>query len=113
MDTPQTKNPKNIAPKLSFTLPKPVSFIILAIAFLLWIFLTSFATKLRVILCSAAFSLIEFTFYSTTIELPNGDLIFKPFDPRCRKGHTVRNITIFSNSFRLLPNFLRMFCICQ
>lgn len=83
---------KNIQPKLSFTFPKPLSYFIIAIGFLIWLLFTSLTTKIRVFLASLVYGLIEFSFYATTIEMPNGDTIFKPFDPKCRKGHTVKKI---------------------
>ncbi|KAI8816957.1 uncharacterized protein EV422DRAFT_571262 [Fimicolochytrium jonesii] len=44
--------------------------------------------KLRTIVAAVAFAGIEYNFYSTTIETVDGDILLRPFDPRCRKGHT-------------------------
>ncbi|KAJ3160926.1 hypothetical protein HDU86_008288 [Geranomyces michiganensis] len=44
--------------------------------------------KLRSIIAAAAFSVIEYTFYSNSIETVAGDILIRPFDSRCRKGHT-------------------------
>ncbi|RKP25927.1 hypothetical protein SYNPS1DRAFT_28358 [Syncephalis pseudoplumigaleata] len=53
-----------------------------------WWSATSLDAKLRSLVNAAAFSVIEFTFYAMTVEMPNGDILLRPFDPRCRKGHT-------------------------
>ncbi|KAI9593976.1 hypothetical protein BDF19DRAFT_414972 [Syncephalis fuscata] len=53
-----------------------------------WWSATTLDAKLRSFINAAAFSVIEFTFYTLTVEMPNGDIVLRPFDPRCRKGHT-------------------------
>ena len=77
------------APESPFVLPKIVSSLLLVILCALWFEYTTFSEKVRTLIISASFSLIEATFYGTTIEEPDGNIIFKPFDPKCRKPHTV------------------------
>lgn len=77
------------APQSPIVLPKVFSSIVIIILCALWFEYTTFSEKIRSLIISASFSLIESTFYGTTIELPNGDIIFKPFDSKCRKPHTV------------------------
>ena len=79
------KNP----PKSPINLSKTFVFLIFAIILIIWLVFTSTSAKLRMLIVSSFYSLIEYTFYVMTIELPNGDTIFKPFDPGCRKPHTV------------------------
>ena len=99
------------APPSPIVLPKVVSSLVIIILCALWFEYTTFSEKIRSLIISASFSLIESTFYGTTIELPNGDIIFKPFDPKCRKPHTV--IKYFEKFllliFRLLLNFSQIF----
>ena len=77
------------APISPFVLSNFLSCFLITILCIAWLILTSFSTKCRIIIVSLLFSLVEFTFYGMTIELPNGDTVFKPFDPKCRKPHTV------------------------
>jgi hypothetical protein len=59
-----------------------------ALAVATWWWVMPIDAKLRSIFNAAAFSVIEFTFYTMTVEMPNGDILLRPFDSRCRKGHT-------------------------
>jgi len=80
---------KTAAPQSPIIFPKLVSIVLITFFCVIWVYYTTFGTKCRTLIISASFSLIEFTFYGTTIEMPNGDIFFKPFDPKCRKPHTV------------------------
>ncbi|KAJ3012813.1 hypothetical protein HKX48_006070 [Thoreauomyces humboldtii] len=59
--------------------------IVLAVA---WYLFLPLDAKLRTIVAAVTFSGIEYTFYSVSIETVAGDILIRPFDPRCRKGHT-------------------------
>ncbi|RKP05086.1 hypothetical protein THASP1DRAFT_33086 [Thamnocephalis sphaerospora] len=63
-----------------------------------WIYLLEPDVKLRAIFHAACFSVIEFTFYSVTVEMPNGDIILRPFSKDCRAGHTTIQ-QFFANVF--------------
>ncbi|KAJ3166236.1 hypothetical protein HDU88_003459 [Geranomyces variabilis] len=62
--------------------------ILLLLIFGIWYNYLPIDAKLRSIVAAAAFSVIEFTFYSVSIETVAGDILIRPFDSRCRKGHT-------------------------
>lgn len=54
----------------------------------LWFINTTPDLKVRAVLYASSFSLMEFLWYSTTTELPNGEVQFTPFAKTCRKGFT-------------------------
>lgn len=65
-----------------------LGYVLVGLAALSWAWYTPLETKIRCFFGASCFSLIEFTFYTLTVELPNGDIVFRPFDKKCRKGHT-------------------------
>ncbi|KAI8873572.1 hypothetical protein GQ42DRAFT_25776 [Ramicandelaber brevisporus] len=68
--------------------PQPQAALLLAAFGALWLLVTDWPMRIRCLLGALGFSLTEFTFYTTTYETPEGGIVFAPFDPRCRKGHT-------------------------
>jgi hypothetical protein len=84
----------------------PLRSILVTVVILFWYFLSGFSYKVLGLVLSMLFSLAEFCWYSMTIEKGDGEVEFKPFDPNCRKGHTVLYIkldysTIFRKSFNI------------
>jgi len=49
------------------------------------------------------FSIIEFLWYSMSVELPDGSVVFKPWAPNVRKGHTT--FTQWAINILYLPFF--------
>src|SRR5690606_7300392 len=74
----------------------PILYSIFLLALILYSYLTftDYPTRVKAIIISCFYSLIEYSWTGSTIELPNGELIFKPFDKRCRKPHTVNKFYI-------------------
>ena len=66
-----------------------LSITLLCIIFYTYLTYSSYDVKIKSILISFLYSVTEFTWIGSTIQLPNGEIIFKPFDKRCRKPHTV------------------------
>jgi hypothetical protein len=58
------------------------------LAIYIWFHYTSRDLKLRGFFYALSFSVIEFSWYSTTTVQPNGELKFTPFASTCRKGFT-------------------------
>jgi hypothetical protein len=54
----------------------------------IWFAYSGINAKVRGFIGATTFTLIEYTFYTLTYELPDGTVVFSPGDPRCRKGHT-------------------------
>jgi hypothetical protein len=53
-----------------------------------WYQVVPLESKLRAVVNAAAFALVEFTFYSVTIQTPEGEVYFRPFSKDRRAGHT-------------------------
>jgi len=70
--------------KLSWLLTTPM---IVLIAYL-W-FVSKLNHKVIGLTFACLFSIIEYTWTGNSIQLDNGEVIFKPFDPQC-KPHTVK-----------------------
>ncbi|ETV99827.1 hypothetical protein H310_07869 [Aphanomyces invadans] len=69
-------------------LPVPVAVSLVAGLATAWHAIHSTSVCFSAVLAASAFACIEFTWYATTTEQPNGDLAFTPFQPTCRAGHT-------------------------
>ncbi|KAI9101948.1 hypothetical protein DFS34DRAFT_438302 [Phlyctochytrium arcticum] len=68
--------------------PQPGASLLLATVLTAWYLLTPTADKLIALIGATLFSFTEYTFYTITIEEPDGTIKMRPFDKRCRKGHT-------------------------
>eukprot|EP00455_Lapot_gusevi_P007659 TRINITY_DN13268_c0_g1_i1.p1 TRINITY_DN13268_c0_g1~~TRINITY_DN13268_c0_g1_i1.p1 ORF type:complete len:174 (-),score=26.21 TRINITY_DN13268_c0_g1_i1:132-653(-) len=66
----------------------PVKNVVLVICFSIWFYLTDIQVKICSIAFSSIYSCIEYSWYSCSTELPNGEVIFTPFASTCRKGFT-------------------------
>ncbi len=63
--------------------------ILIATVIYLWFMFSNFTCKILGLVLALFFSFVEFCWISMTIEKEDGEVEFKPFDPKCRKGHTV------------------------
>ena len=66
-----------------------LSISLLCIIYYVYLTYSTYDVKLKCIIISFLYSITEFTWIGSTIELPNGEIKFKPFDKNCRKPHTV------------------------
>jgi len=82
-------------------LPKAISVIIIIIFSFLWLYFVDSRTKILTIVASLCYSFQEYSWVGTTIESPNGEVVFRPFDKNCRKPHTTFE-QFYANIF-LLP----------
>ena len=89
-------------PHLGFKLPHSISFLLIACFVIIWIFLIDRNSKIHGIVVSLFFSLVEFMWVGSTILLPNGEVIFRPFNKRCRKPKTVFNYNFDNLIFSLI-----------
>ncbi|KAF8936234.1 hypothetical protein BGZ58_004436 [Dissophora ornata] len=72
----------------------PLGYLLIALAVMLWAYTTSFAVKIQCVVGAALFSCtdvlsppkLEYTFYTMTVEDPDGTVRVKPFAGR--PGHT-------------------------
>ena len=76
-------------PNLEFKLPGSISYLLITMFVTIWIFFIDRNSKIHGIVVSVFFSLVEFIWVGSTILLPNGEVIFRPFNKRCRKPKTV------------------------
>ena len=75
-------------PNAAHPWPQPQGPLLLATLIAIWYTLTSTEQKLLGLVGASIFSITEYIFYTVTIEEPNGNIRLRPFDKRCRKGHT-------------------------
>ncbi|KAF9438910.1 hypothetical protein BGZ76_003270 [Entomortierella beljakovae] len=67
--------------------PIPIlGYILIALVFIQWAHATSLAVKIQCVIGAALFSCTEYTFYTMTIEEPDGTVSLRPFAGR--PGHT-------------------------
>ncbi|KAG0275428.1 hypothetical protein BGZ95_008808 [Linnemannia exigua] len=64
----------------------PLGYILIALVFIQWLHATSLAVKIQCLIGAALFSCTEYTFYTMTVESPDGTVSVKPFAGR--PGHT-------------------------
>ncbi|KAF9546938.1 hypothetical protein EC957_009103 [Mortierella hygrophila] len=64
----------------------PLGYILIALVFIQWFHATSLAVKLQCLIGAGLFSCTEYTFYTMTVESPDGTVSVKPFAGR--PGHT-------------------------
>ncbi|KAF9910873.1 hypothetical protein EC991_005336 [Linnemannia zychae] len=64
----------------------PLGYILIALVFIQWFHATSLAVKLQCLIGAGLFSCTEYTFYTMTVESPDGTVSLKPFAGR--PGHT-------------------------
>jgi hypothetical protein len=67
--------------------------LVLSLTIWFWFIYTDNQTKLFGLIVSLCYSLLEFTWIGCTVELPDGEVRFRPFSPERRKAHTV-NISL-------------------
>jgi hypothetical protein len=66
------------------------SAVLISLILWLWFNFTDLKGKLVGAALGGLFSGIEYIWFATTVELPDGkEVVFKPFDKNCRKGQTV------------------------
>jgi hypothetical protein len=76
-------------------LSRTKSAILISVILWFWFYFTDLKGKLFGAICGLLFSGIEFIWFATTVELPCGkEVVFKPFDKKCRKGRTVSNFLL-------------------
>ncbi|KAF9361582.1 hypothetical protein BGX26_001587 [Mortierella sp. AD094] len=64
----------------------PLGYILIALVVIQWVHATSLAVKIQCLVGAALFSCTEYTFYTMTVEAPDGTVTVKPFAGR--PGHT-------------------------
>ncbi|KAG0297358.1 hypothetical protein BGZ96_006737 [Linnemannia gamsii] len=64
----------------------PLGYILIALVVIQWFHATSLAVKLQCLIGAGLFSCTEYTFYTMTVESPDGTVSVKPFAGR--PGHT-------------------------
>lgn len=70
-------------------LSKSTTMIFIFLVSLFWFNYTTFNMKIVALITSSLYSLLEFTWIGLTVELPNGEVIFRPFSKNTRKPETV------------------------
>ncbi|KAL1918312.1 uncharacterized protein VTP21DRAFT_2972 [Calcarisporiella thermophila] len=69
--------------------PWPIGgYVLMAFIVYLWFSMTTTEAKVRGLIGGLVFSVTEYVFHMVTIEKADGSILVRPFDRRCRKGHT-------------------------
>ncbi|KAI9011417.1 hypothetical protein BC832DRAFT_550651 [Gaertneriomyces semiglobifer] len=99
--------PGSTKEKNSHAWPQPQSTLLLTVLITIWYMWTSPTEKLRGLIGAGLFSVTEYIFYTVTIEEPDGTIKMRPWDSRCRKGHTT--VHQFLANIITIPFFILAF----
>eukprot|EP00742_Colponemidia_sp_Colp-10_P003373 GILJ01003592.1.p1 GENE.GILJ01003592.1~~GILJ01003592.1.p1 ORF type:complete len:195 (+),score=10.36 GILJ01003592.1:282-866(+) len=85
----------------------PLSTLACAISALLWLYFVPARAKFDASIVALAYAGIEYSWYATTVELPDGNVKFAPFSKHCRKPFT--SLPQFWSNVLMQPIFYTLY----